>query len=51
MQGAIEKFHQTLKNMMQMHCLKQNKDWDGAIFYCLLYGSLYMKDRVLALLS
>ena len=30
-QGAIERFHQTLKNMMRSYCLDTEKDWDGGI--------------------
>ena len=36
-QGAIERFYQTLKNMMRMHCLEQNKDWDEGV-YLLLFA-------------
>ena len=27
-QGALERFHQTLKNMMQTYCLETENDWD-----------------------
>jgi len=30
-QGALESFHQTLKNMMRLYCLEQSKDWDEGI--------------------
>jgi len=30
-QGALERFHQTLKNMMQAYCFQENKDWDEDI--------------------
>jgi len=30
-QGALERFHQTLKNMMRMYCLEQDKDWDEGV--------------------
>ena len=36
-QGAIERFHQTLKNMLKTSCNQTGKDWDKEfIFYCLL---------------
>ena len=30
-QGALERFHQTLKNMMRSYCYEQGKDWDEGI--------------------
>ena len=30
-QGAVERFHQTLKNMMRSYCLENDKDWDEGI--------------------
>ena len=30
-QGTLERFHQTLKCMMRMYCLEQNKDWDEGV--------------------
>ena len=30
-QGAIERFHQTLKMMMRSYCLENQKDWDEGI--------------------
>ena len=30
-QGAIERFHQTLKTMMRSYCLENQKDWDEGI--------------------
>ena len=30
-QGALERFHQTLKNMMRMYCQDTTKDWDEGI--------------------
>ncbi|XP_066946925.1 uncharacterized protein [Macrobrachium rosenbergii] len=29
-QGALERFHQTLKNMLSKFCMDQEKDWDEA---------------------
>ena len=31
LQGALERFHWMLKNMMRMYCLDQSKDWDEGI--------------------
>ena len=30
-QGALERFHQTLKNMMRCYCFDNEKDWDEGI--------------------
>ena len=30
-QGAMERFHQTLKNMLRMYFLEQNKDWGEGV--------------------
>ena len=30
-QGALERFHQTPKNMMRAHCYEQEKDWDEGV--------------------
>jgi hypothetical protein len=30
-QGALERFHQTLKNMMKTFCLDSHKDWDNRV--------------------
>jgi len=30
-QGALERFHQTLKWMMRAYCLQESKDWDEGI--------------------
>ena len=30
-QGALEQFHQTLKNMLQAYCAKNDKDWDEGV--------------------
>ncbi|XP_071483244.1 KRAB-A domain-containing protein 2-like [Diadema antillarum] len=30
-QGALERFHQTLKNMMRTYCLEVEKDWDEGL--------------------
>ena len=30
-QGALERFHQTLKNMMRSYCYEQGRDWDEGV--------------------
>ena len=30
-QGVLERFHQTLKNMMRIYCLKEEKEWDEGV--------------------
>ena len=37
-QGAIERFHQTLKNMMRSYCFQYQKDWDEGI-HLLLFAA------------
>ena len=37
-QGALERFHQTLKNMMRTYCTENKKDWDEGI-HLLLFAS------------
>ena len=37
-QGALERFHQTLKNMMRTYCLETEKDWDNGI-HLLLFAA------------
>ena len=35
-QGAVERFHQTLKTMLRAYCLQENKDWDEGLPLLLL---------------
>ena len=37
-QGALERFHQTLKNMIKAYCFDTEKDWDEGI-YLLLFAA------------
>ena len=37
-QGALERFHQTLKNMMRTYCLETEKDWDDGV-HLLLFAA------------
>ena len=30
-QGALERFHQTLKNMLRAYCANNDKDWDEGV--------------------
>ena len=30
-QGALERFHQTLKSMIRVYCFQEGKDWDEGI--------------------
>ena len=30
-QGALERFHQTLKTMIKMYCTENSKDWDEGV--------------------
>ena len=50
-QGAIERFHQTLKNMIRTYCLQYEKQWDQGI-HLLLFAvrEAAQESRVSALL-
>ena len=37
-QGALERFHQTLKNMIRAYCMEHNNDWDQGI-HLLLFAA------------
>ena len=37
-QGALERWHQTLKNMMRIYCFETEKDWDEGI-HLLLFAA------------
>lgn len=37
-QGAIERFHQTLKSMLRIYCLEFDKDWDEGV-HLLLFAA------------
>ena len=51
-QGALERFHQTLKNMIRSYCFDTEKDWDEGIHLLLLQlGDLYRSLSVSALLN
>ena len=51
-QGALERFHQTLKNMIRSYCFDTEKDWDEGIHLLLLQlGNLYRSLLVSALLN
>ena len=30
-QGALERFHQTLKTMIKMYCIENSRDWDEGV--------------------
>jgi len=30
-QGTLERFHQTLKNMLRKYCLEEEKEWDEGV--------------------
>lgn len=46
-QGAIERFHQTLKSMLQIYCLEFNKDWDEGV-HLLLFAAREVVQESLA---
>ena len=34
-QGALERFHQTLKNMLHVYCTEHDKSWDEGVHFVL----------------
>ena len=38
-QGALERFHQTLKTMIKMYCIENSKDWDEGVHLLLFAGT------------
>ena len=38
-QGALERFHQTLKTMIKMYCIENSKDWNEGVHLLLLNTS------------
>ena len=39
-QGALERFHQTLKTMIKMYCIENSKDWDEGVHLLLFAESV-----------
>ena len=37
-QGTLERFHQTLKNMLRTYCIENNRDWDQGV-HLLLFAA------------
>ncbi len=35
-QGALERFHQTLKSMLHAYCAQMNRDWEEGLLWLLL---------------
>ena len=51
-QNALERFHQTLKDMIRSYCFDTEKDWDEGIHLLLLQlANLYGNLLVSALLN
>ena len=38
-QGALERFHQTLKQMIKTYCFETEKDWDDGVHLLFVRGS------------
>ena len=47
-QGALERWHQTLKNMMRIYCFEMEKDWDQGI-HLLLFAARELVQESLGL--
>ena len=48
-QGAMEKFHQTLKTIIKMYCIENSRDWDEGVH--LLLFAVRESIQVLARLN
>lgn len=35
-QGALERFHQTLKSLLRSYCVELNQDWEEGLLWLLL---------------
>ena len=45
-QGALERFHQTLKNMMKAYCTTERKDWDEGIPLLLFAAREFIQESL-----
>ena len=45
-QGAIERFHQTLKSMLKKYCLEHEKDWDEGVHFALFAARNAVQDSL-----
>jgi hypothetical protein len=45
-QGALERFHQTLKRMMRTYCLETEKDWDDGVHLLLFAARESVQDSL-----
>ena len=45
-QGTLERFHQTLKNMMRIYCLETDKDWDDGVHLLLFAARKSVHDSL-----
>ena len=45
-QGALERIHQTLKNMIRPYCFDTEKDWDEGIHLLLFAVREYVQESV-----
>ena len=45
-QGALERFHQTLKNMIKCYCYQTEKDWDEGIHFLLFAAREAVQDSL-----
>ena len=49
-QGALERFHQTLKTMMRAYCMTQKHNWDEGIYSLFIVCSQGINSGVLGIL-
>ena len=45
-QGALERFHQTLKNMIRPYCFDNEKDWDKGIHLLLFAEREFVQESL-----
>ena len=45
-QGALERWHQTLKTMMKIYCFETEKDWDEGIHLLLFAAREWVQESL-----
>ena len=45
-QGALERFHQTLKSMLKKYCIQYSKDWDEGVHFVLFAAREAVQDSL-----
>ena len=48
-QGALKRFHQTLKTMIKMYCIENSKDWDEGVHLLSFCKECYFKHNFIVI--